>query len=207
MNDAKKIAKIVKYLMLAITLIGFGAIFAITISAKLQPKKAPSQARQKPPASTAPATASLEGKSAPAFSLKNLKGATVQLADYRGKIVFLNFWATWCDPCKEEMPSMQRLYKKMQGRPFEILAVSQDINPREAVPDFVKKTKLQLDFPVLEDPNEKVSKTLYKTTGVPETFIIGADGKVIKHVIGAYEWDSSQILDYFETLLKDVHAS
>lgn len=143
----------------------------------------------------------LEGKAAPAFSLKNLAGETVQLSDYKGKVVFLNFWATWCEPCKAEMPAMQRLRQKLEGKPFEILAVSLDSNPIDAVPAFEKKTGLTLNFPVLQDPEQALAKNSYRTTGVPESFLIDGNGKVVKHVIGSFEWDSPQITKYFEDLI------
>ncbi len=154
------------------------------------------------PSQTEAESFGLEGKIAPAFTLKNLKGEPVSLADYRGKVVFLNFWATWCEPCKKEMPSMQNLRATMQGKPFEILAVSLDNNPVKAVPDFAQKTGLNLNFPVLQDPEQTLAKTSYQTTGVPESFLINAEGKVVKHVIGSFEWDSPQIVNYFEELIE-----
>ncbi|MBF2054819.1 MAG: redoxin domain-containing protein [Candidatus Sericytochromatia bacterium] len=155
----------------------------------------------------ASASLNLEGQPAPDFALQNLDGQTVKLSDYSGKVVFINFWATWCDPCTEEMPSMQRLRSHFADKPFEILAISLDNNPREAVPAFLTKTRLELNFPVLHDVDQKLSKSAYKTTGVPESFIVGPDGKVVKHVIGAYEWDSEAIIEYFEDLLNNQAAS
>ncbi len=143
----------------------------------------------------------LEGQMAPAFTLKNLQGESVSLSDYKGKVVFLNFWATWCEPCKEEMPAMQRLRQKLDGKPFEILAVSLDKDPTQAVPAFVNKTGLNLNFPVLQDSNQELAKNSYRTTGVPESFLIDANGKVVKHVIGSFEWDSPQITQFFEELI------
>lgn len=157
------------------------------------------------PASSTPLN--LEGQPAPDFALQNLAGQTVKLSDYSGKVVFINFWATWCEPCTEEMPSMQRLRSRFADQPFEILAISLDNNPREAVPAFLNKTRLELNFPVLHDVDQKLSKSAYKTTGVPESFIVGPDGKVVKHVIGAYEWDSEAIIEYFEGLLKNQASS
>lgn len=144
----------------------------------------------------------LEGQMAPAFTLKNLQGESVSLADYKGKVVFLNFWATWCEPCKEEMPAMQRLRQKLDGKPFEILAVSLDKDPTQAVPAFLNKTGLDLNFPVLQDSNQELAKNSYRTTGVPESFLIDANGKIVKHVIGSFEWDSPQITQFFEELIQ-----
>lgn len=199
MSQARSTSQKMTYLILALVFLGLGAVFALTISKQLQGSS--ETATQSPP-DQPPADGNLEGQAAPGFQLSNLQGQTVKLSDYQGKIVFLNFWATWCEPCKEEMPSMQRLREKMANRPFEILAVSLDPNPATEVPAFESKNKLKLNFPVLQDPEQNTAKNLYRTTGVPESFIIGADGKVIKHVIGAYEWDNAQIMAYFEDLLK-----
>lgn len=188
----------------AVVVLGFLVIFAYTISNRVQTGSPDAQRSEG--SSATEVNGNLENKIAPAFNLKNLKGESVQLSDYKGKLVFVNFWATWCEPCKEEMPSMQRLRAKMQDRPFEILAVSLDKDPVADVPKFTKKYNLELNFPILQDPNQDVAKKLYRTTGVPESFIIGADGKVIKHVIGSYEWDSEAILNYFEQLMKDLPA-
>lgn len=140
-----------------------------------------------------------EGQLAPGFSVSRLDGQEVKLADYKGKVVFLNFWATWCAPCKEEMPSMERLYQKMKGKPFEILAVSVDQGDSQPlIQEFLKTTPVS--FPIFRDPEQGISKKQYRTTGVPESFIIGKDGKLVKRVIGGYEWDQPQIIEYFEKL-------
>jgi peroxiredoxin len=167
------------------------------VSSKIPPQSDTTQSTEAP----ADMDFGLEGKMAPAFSLKNLAGETVQLSDYKGKVVFLNFWATWCEPCKAEMPAMQRLRQKLEGKPFEILAISLDNNPLDAVPAFEKKTGLTLNFPVLQDPEQALAKNSYRTTGVPESFLIDSQGKVVKHVIGSFEWDSPQITKFFEDLI------
>ncbi|MGV3525696.1 MAG: TlpA disulfide reductase family protein [Candidatus Sericytochromatia bacterium] len=200
MSQTRSNSQKMTYLILGLAFLGLGAVFALTISQQLQGSS--SKPEQVSASAQPPADGNLEGQKAPDFALKNLQGQSVKLSDYQGKIVFLNFWATWCEPCKEEMPSMQRLRAKMANRPFEILAVSLDPNPTSEVPAFESSNKLTLNFPVLQDPEQNTAKNLYRTTGVPESFIIGADGKVIKHVIGAYEWDNAQIMAYFEDLLK-----
>ncbi len=192
----------IKYTLLSSALLAVGVGFTLTISDKWKP--APSKESVSMPSNSVPQSGNLEGLAAPAFTLKRFDGKVVNLSDYRGKIVFLNFWATWCEPCKEEMPSMQRLYQKMQGKPFEILAISLDQGGKPAVDTFLKQAKLPLTFQILHDPEQATSKKLYHTTGVPESFIIGKDGKVIKHVIGSYEWDNAQITAYFEGLLKKI---
>ncbi|MDO8426040.1 MAG: redoxin domain-containing protein, partial [Deltaproteobacteria bacterium] len=97
------------------------------------------------------------------FTLPDLTGKPVSLKDYRGKVVFLNFWATWCKPCEEEMPSMEALYQGLKGQPFEIIAVSVDKDGPEAVANYVKK--YGLSFTVLHD-RRGAMKEAYKTTGV-----------------------------------------
>lgn len=210
---------------LTLSLIGLALVafagFAYVMSSGLNPDSSqtaqntqtspsPGQSADSSSTETSPETStdngSLEGKPAPEFQVTDLKGQPVSLAAYRGKVVFLNFWATWCEPCKKEMPSMERLYQKMKGRPFEILAISLDATPEKDIPTFLDKTKIQLSFPLLADKSQNVSKQLYKTTGVPESFIIGPDGKVVKHAIGIYEWDSPEIFQFFDELVKAVKA-
>ena len=105
---------------------------------------------------------------------------------YRGKVILLNVWATWCAPCRIEMPSMQRLHEKFQGTDFVIVAVSIDREGPEVVKQFVNE--LGLTFDVLHDPTTDIER-IYQTTGVPESFIIDRNGVIIKKVIGAAEWD------------------
>ena len=139
----------------------------------------------------------LAGSPAPDFSLPKLDGDMVRLSDYRGKVVFLNIWATWCSPCREEMPSMEKLYQQMKGEDFEILAVSIDILGAKAVAPFVKE--LKLSFPTLLDPDGTV-KRLYSTTGVPESFIIDKNGVVTVKIIGPRDWGSPEAVK----VLKDL---
>lgn len=181
-------------------LIGAGVFWGV--SSNIPPQSDSDQSTE----SAADTGYGLEGKMAPAFALKNLAGETVQLSDYKGKVVFLNFWATWCEPCKEEMPAMNRLRAKLDGKAFEILAISLDNNPVTAVPAFEKKEGITLSFPVLHDLNQALAKNSYRTTGVPESFLIDGEGKVVKHVIGSFEWDSPQITKYFEDLIASNHG-
>ena len=132
------------------------------------------------------------------FGLPNLRGDYVKLSDYRGKVVFLNIWATWCPPCREEMPSMESLYQRLKGRNFEMLAVSIDQDGEKAVRPFV--AKYGLTFPVLLDPDRKTYR-LYGLTGVPETFIVDKSGIVIHKVIGSQNWMKKEWLDYFDRII------
>ncbi len=140
------------------------------------------------------------GFPAPDFSLEDLQGNTYKLSDYRGRIVFLNLWTTWCPPCREEMPSMDALYRQLKGSGLVMLAVSQDENGAAAVAPFV--AQLQLSFPILIDPGGTLSPR-YGVTGYPETFIIDREGKVLEHIIGPEDWTNPARLDYFQRLLRE----
>lgn len=142
------------------------------------------------------------GSTAPDFTLPDLKGKMVSLSDYRDKVVFINFWATWCKPCREEMPSMERLYRflKSKGAPFEILAVSIDSEGPDVVDNFRKE--FNLTFPILHDMKGRI-KEVYKTTGVPESFIVDQNGVVAQKVIGGQDWTTPEAMGIIEALLKD----
>jgi peroxiredoxin len=131
------------------------------------------------------------------FGLPNLRGDYVKLSDYRGKMVFLNFWATWCLPCREEMPSMESLYRRLKNREFEILAVSIDREGEKVVRPFV--AKYGLTFPMLLDPESKIYR-LYGLTGIPGTFIIDKKGVILLRIVGAQNWMEKEWLDYFDVL-------
>lgn len=135
------------------------------------------------------------GKPAPDFALADLNDKPYRLSDFRGKVVFLNFWATWCKPCREEMPSMEILNKNFEKDGLVILAVSIDrVTTAKDIPPFVKG--MNLTFPVLIDSWGKTDKP-YKRMGVPETFIIDQQGFIQEIVIGPRDWtrlDSLQIL-------------
>jgi thiol-disulfide isomerase/thioredoxin len=135
------------------------------------------------------------GGTAPSFHATDLRsGRPITLADYHGKVILLNVWATWCPPCRVEMPSMERLHQKLAGTDFRIVAVSVDGDafysaeregPREIMA-FVNQ--MGLHFDILHDPSGAI-RTSYQTTGVPESFVIDRDGVIVKKVIGAAEWD------------------
>ncbi len=127
---------------------------------------------------------------APDFTVRDLEGKKVSLSDFRGRLVFLNFWATWCPPCQEEMPSIERLYQSMKGKPFQILAVSVD-NDAGVVGRFRKSRGYT--FPMFIDDQQKAA-ALYQTTGVPETFIISPKGIILYKIIGPEDWSSGKML-------------
>jgi len=140
------------------------------------------------------------GAEALEFTLPDLEGEPVNLSDFRGKVVFLNFWATWCKPCEDEMPSMQALYEDLSGQPFEIVAVSVDGEPPQVVRDFV--TEYGITFTVLHDQTGRLKES-YKTTGVPETFIIDQNGVVAEKVWGPRDWNSPDAISTIKNLLAE----
>ncbi len=140
------------------------------------------------------------GKQAPDFQLPDLNDKPLRLSDYRGKVVFLNFWATWCKPCREEMPSMEVLYKNFEKDGLVILAVSIDrVTTKKEIPPFVKG--LNLTFPVLVDSWGQTDKR-YKLMGVPETYIIDQQGVLREKVIGPRDWTRLDNLKVLTQLLK-----
>jgi len=139
------------------------------------------------------------GKPAPDFTLRSLDGKSHRLQDLRGKVVFVNIWATWCPPCRQEMPSMVRFYEKMRDRGVEILAVSED-NDGEALKRFVEKNGVS--FPVVRDQNRQVY-VRYRATGVPETHLIDKAGVIRHSVLGPFDWTSSGVLAAVTQLLEE----
>jgi peroxiredoxin len=120
------------------------------------------------------AGAALAGSSAPDFTLHSAAGPNLRLTDQRGQVVMINFWATWCGPCREEMPHLNRLYEKYHGSGFTLLGINIDDDPRNALG---VAAKLGLQFPVLLDTDKKVSR-LYDLNTMPSTVLIDRDGRV-----------------------------
>ena len=139
------------------------------------------------------------GEMAPDFTLEDTKGNKVTLSSLRGKVVMVNFWATWCPPCKEEMPSMEKLNKIMAGEDFVMLAINTEKNGRSVVPDFLKKNPH--DFTVLYDETGTVQQE-YGVYKFPESFIVRKDGTIDRKVLGAIDWASSQTIAYIKGLSK-----
>jgi len=149
----------------------------------------------------------LAGAAAPEFTVTSLKGEEVRLSDYRDRVVLLNIWATWCLPCREEMPSMQRLYEAIGQEGFEILAVSIDApmgktdaagRPGGDLKAFAHQ--YGLTFPILHNASGDIQRA-YQTTGVPESFLIGRDGLIVRKVAGPTEWDLQVNQDLVRRLL------
>ncbi len=139
------------------------------------------------------------GRSAPTFALPDLDGEAHALADLRGKVVLVNFWATWCKPCEDEMPAMERLYQQLRARGFELWAVSVD---EEVEPVAAFRDRLGLTFPILHDPAKDVAQT-YQSARFPETFLIDRDGTLVERYIGPREWDARAYVARIERLLGD----
>jgi peroxiredoxin len=139
------------------------------------------------------------GLAAPDFTFPGIDGKMVKLSDHRGKIVLVNIWATWCPSCVDEMPSMEKLYQKLQGEKFEILAVSIDSLGATAVEPFMKK--YHLTFPALIDSAGAI-RMGYRTTGVPESFIIDKNGILVKKIIGPINWAQPEVLRFFHDLIQ-----
>ncbi len=124
------------------------------------------------------------GGRTPGLVLKDLQGATHDLAQYRGKVVLVNFWATWCEPCRDEMPSMQELKRKLAGRPFEVLAINL-AESENKVSDFLRR--FPLDFTIVLDRNSAARRD-WGVKVLPTSFVIGPDGSIRYSVIGDLDW-------------------
>jgi thiol-disulfide isomerase/thioredoxin len=128
------------------------------------------------------------GSRAPEFRAVHLStGRPASLAEYRGKVLLLNIWATWCLPCRVEMPSLERLQRQLAGSDFRLVSVSIDIEDSTVVRRYAQE--LGLTFEILHDRPGAI-REIYQTTGVPESFVIDRDGAIVKKVIGPAEWDS-----------------
>jgi peroxiredoxin len=137
------------------------------------------------------------GDDAPDFSLMSDRGQTIQLQDFRGKLLVLNFWATWCPPCLEELPSLSLFHERLAGRGVVVLGVSADENA-DVYREFLKKAGIQ--FLTARDAQRKVSHA-YGTFKYPETYFIDKQGKVVQKIVGPRDWTDPQLLADIEKLL------
>jgi peroxiredoxin len=136
---------------------------------------------------------------APDFTLKDLTGRKVRLTDFRGKVVFLNFFATWCVPCRAEMPAMERLHRNFRDKGLVVLAVDIQESARTVRP-FMRD--LKLSFPALLDEDGSVAY-MYSVRPVPATYLISRDGRIVWRAFGSREWDNGDAREYFSQLLSD----
>jgi thiol-disulfide isomerase/thioredoxin len=144
--------------------------------------------------------AAAEKSPAPDVSVNSLAdGKTLKLSELKGKVVLLNFWATWCPPCREEIPSMMKLNTFMTGKPFQMVAISIDEGGKPAIESFFKESGFSL--PTYLDASGASAKT-YGVTGVPESFIIDKQGILVKKIIGGAAWDSPEVVSFLESMMK-----
>jgi len=145
-----------------------------------------------------------EGLLASPFTLPSLQGQPVSLADQKGDIILINFWATWCKDCVQEMPEFEKLYQKYHGKGLSIFAISIDQNGQPAVEAFLKEENLKLTYPILLDPDGHVARA-YQLRWLPVTIVVGRDGRIIKTVLGARPWGSKKVMKSFDYLLNESH--
>ena len=139
------------------------------------------------------------GAQAPGFELPLLDGERLSLAGLEGRVVLLNFWATWCKPCEDEMPAMARLYEALREGGFELVAISVDEADAD-VQGFARR--YALPFPVALDPDRQVSER-YQTYRYPESFLVGRDGVIVERYIGPKEWDAPAYVERVRRLLEE----
>lgn len=142
-----------------------------------------------------------EQTDAPDFVLSDVEGRSVRLRELRGKLVLLNFWATWCAPCRIEMPSMERLYHTFKKAEFALLAVSIDRQGTQMVRPFVEELKLK--FPILLDQTMEVSRQ-YGLRGLPTTYLIDPEGRLIGAAVGGRDWHSTEAKTLIAALLRQA---
>jgi peroxiredoxin len=139
----------------------------------------------------------------PMLELKDLDGRLHRLSDYRGRVVLINFWATWCAPCRDEMPSIQELKRKLSGRPFVVLAVNLD-EPESRIRNFL--TQVKVDFTVLLDPDRQVAKA-WQARVLPASFVIGPDGRIRYSLVGEINWDHDLVVSRIAELMPSKAVS
>ena len=144
------------------------------------------------------AFAKTTGSLAPDFTLPDLEGINVTLSKFRGKVVLLNFWNTWCGPCRAEMPSLNNLYLELKDKGFVVLSISIDTS-EELVKAFISERKLV--FPVLMDKKQKVYSKKYFLYGLPVTFLIDKKGIIVEKFIGERDWGCQEMKEKIVKLL------
>jgi peroxiredoxin len=139
------------------------------------------------------------GVAAPDFVLTGIDGAQVRLSDFKGKVVLLNFWATWCPPCRAEIPSIESLNNKMKGKNLVILAVSIDGVQTERLKNFTESN--HMSFTILHDPGQEVAD-IYLVSGIPTTYLIDTNGIIVDKAVGSESWDSPERINQIQSLMK-----
>jgi len=141
----------------------------------------------------------VENRPAPEITVTALNGGSLKLSELKGKVVLLNFWTTWCPPCREEIPSLMKLNAAMKGKPYQMVAVSMDEGGKPAIEEFFRTSGYQL--PAYTDPDGKAAAA-YGVTGFPETFVIDKNGIIIKKIIGPLDWYAPETITFLEGLMK-----
>ena len=141
---------------------------------------------------------------ADAFMLRDLDGKLTSLTDFEGKVVLLNFWATWCANCRKEMPAMERLYQSLRADGFAIVAISVDQAATEKVKAFAEE--LKITFPVLHD-RDSIINNLYSNPGVPVSYLIDRQGRIVYRVLGEYDCFSPEARNTVQALLGETRKN
>lgn len=155
-------------------------------------------AQADPPQAMAPVT---PRRAAPDYVLMDLDGQPQRLAALRGRVVLINFWATWCPPCRRELPSMQRLWEALRHEDFVLHAV--DVGEEEdAVLPFIVSTGVELQFPILLDRDNAVLKR-WPVVAIPTTFVVDKQGRIAYRAVGGREWDDPRLTEQIRHLLRE----
>ena len=136
---------------------------------------------------------------APDFALKDADGKIHRLSEHRGKVVLVNFWATWCPPCRREMPSMQRAWTQLQGENFEMLAINVG-EDEDTIFGFTFSTGVELTFPILMDRDAQVIKA-WPVIALPTSFVVDPQGRIVYRAVGGREWDDPELLKKIRELM------
>ncbi|KPL02524.1 MAG: hypothetical protein AMJ73_08665 [candidate division Zixibacteria bacterium SM1_73] len=193
-----------KKLPVFLVLIGIIGLISGTIyftqGSKEHQKKNPTIKTQEVPKEVERKEAAKEGFLAPQFSLYDLSGNLVRLADFRGKVVLLNFWATWCSPCRREIPSLERLYQSKKDQGFEIVAVNQERASASQIASFAQE--YGMSFPILLSRRGDVGSK-YWVRAIPTSFLLDKNGVIKWKIVGGREWESPYVVSRIDQLLKE----
>jgi peroxiredoxin len=165
-------------------------VFALMLQAASAHAAAPAQTMT--PVADRPTT--------PDFALKDIDGKLRRLSENRGKVVLVNFWATWCPPCRREMPSMQRAWKQLKGENFEMLAVNVG-EDEDTIFGFTFSTGVELTFPILLDRDAQVIKA-WPVIALPTSFVVDPQGRIVYRAVGGREWDDPELLKKIRELMR-----
>jgi thiol-disulfide isomerase/thioredoxin len=184
------------------SLIGIWMMVAATLLVRCEGKEKPGAGAKQGLVSKTPELkkSPQEGFVAPQFSAQDLRGRSVAVDDFQGKVVLLNFWATWCPPCRREIPSLESLYQLRKDKGFEILAVNVDRTALSKVTSFVEQNRMT--FPVLLNPQGDIGEK-YWVRAIPTSFLLDKKGVIRWKVVGGREWSGSEVLEKIDQLLSE----